>query len=145
MSSRFASRQEVALGLFSIANNCFNTSLSETPALNVGVFSLTFESKIYTVMSAKRRPLIFYPAILTTALLSVPLIGSIVSSEVNWSPSDYLIGGVLIFVVSTVELMLWRSMPKKSRWPVMGLLFLMFLVLWAEMAVGIFGSPLAGS
>jgi hypothetical protein len=96
-------------------------------------------------MSATRRPLIFYPAILTTALLSVPLIGSIVSSEVNWSPSDYLIGGVLIFVVSAVELMLWRSMPKKIRWPVMGLLFLMFLLLWAEMAVGIFGSPLAGS
>jgi len=96
-------------------------------------------------MSATRRPLIFYPAILTIALLSVPLIGSIVSSEVNWSPSDYLIGGVLIFVVSTVELMLWRSMPKKIRWPVMGLLFLLFLLLWAEMAVGIFGSPLAGS
>ncbi|CAI8429711.1 MAG: hypothetical protein ACPG4S_03895 [Schleiferiaceae bacterium] len=96
-------------------------------------------------MSTAGRPFYFYPAVLTAALLSVPFIAGLVSSEVHWSLSDFVIGGALVFVVTTVEMMLWRSLPKKSRWPVMALLFLMFLVLWAEMAVGIFGSPLAGS
>lgn len=97
-------------------------------------------------MSTKRRSLVFYPAIITAVLLSIPLIGSLVSpDQVHWSVSDFVIGGVLIFIVSSVEVMLWRSLPKKRRLPVMLLLLALFLVLWVEMAVGIFGSPIAGS
>ena len=94
---------------------------------------------------SQNKPLWFWPAIATAVLLSIPLIGGFVSEEVNWSAFEFLIGGSLIFVVSTVEMLLWRSLPKKGRWPVMLLLMLLFAILWAEMAVGIFGSPLAGS
>jgi len=97
-------------------------------------------------MNTKSRSLVFYPAIITAVLLSIPLIGRLVSpDQVNWSVSDFVIGGVLIFIVSSVEVMLWRSLPKKRRLPVMLLLLALFLVLWAEMAVGVFGSPIAGS
>lgn len=75
----------------------------------------------------------------------IPLIGGFISEEINWSLADFLIGGVLIFLVGTVEVLLWRSLPRKGRWPVMLFLMLLFAVLWAEMAVGIFGSPIAGS
>ena len=78
-------------------------------------------------------------------LLSIPLIGGFISKNVDWSLFDFLIGGALIFVVTSVELLLWRSLPKKGRWPVMLFLMLLFAILWAEMSVGIFGSPIAGS
>lgn len=94
---------------------------------------------------SQNKPLWYWPAIATVVLLSIPLIGGFVSNEVQWSLSDFLIGGALIFVVSSVEMLLWRSLPKKGRWPVMLFLMLLFAILWAEMAVGIFGSPLAGS
>lgn len=94
---------------------------------------------------SQTKPLWHWPAIATAVLLSIPLIGGFFSENVDWSPFDFLIGGALIFVVACVELLLWRSLPKKGRWPVMLLLILLFAILWAEMAVGIFGSPLAGS
>jgi len=66
-------------------------------------------------MSTAGRPFYFYPAVLTVALLSIPFIAGLVSSEVHWSLSDFVIGGALVFVVTTVEMMLWRSLPKKNR------------------------------
>lgn len=110
-----------------------------------GFFVKFIQLNIQKFMSTASKPLIFYPSIVTAILLSIPLIGGMVSAEVNWSLSDFVIGGLLIFVVSTVEVMLWRTLPKKRRWPVMLLLLALFVVLWAEMAVGIFGSPIAGS
>lgn len=94
---------------------------------------------------SQTKPLWYWPAISTAGLLSIPLIGGFISENVDWSPFDFLIGGALIFVVASVELLLWRSLPKKGRWPIMLFLMLLFAILWAEMAVGIFGSPLAGS
>ena len=94
---------------------------------------------------SQTKPIWYWPAISTAALLSIPLIGGLISENVNWSLFDFLIGGALIFVVASVELLLWRSLPKMSRWPIMLFLMLLFAILWAEMAVGIFGSPLAGS
>ena len=94
---------------------------------------------------SQTKPLWHWPAIATAVLLSIPLIGGFFSENVDWSLFDFLIGGALIFVVACVELLLWRSLPKKGRWPIMLLLMLLFAILWAEMAVGIFGSPLAGS
>jgi len=94
---------------------------------------------------SQNKPLLYWPAIATVVLLAVPLIGGFISDQVNWTVADFLIGGALIFVVSSVEMLLWRSLPRKGRWPVMLFLMLLFVILWAEMAVGIFGSPMAGS
>lgn len=94
---------------------------------------------------SEKKALWFWPSIATATLLMIPLIGGFISEEINWSLADFLIGGVLIFLVGTVEVLLWRSLPRKGRWPVMLFLMLLFAVLWAEMAVGIFGSPIAGS
>lgn len=96
-------------------------------------------------MTEKQKSIFYWPLLGTAALLLLATLGNVLSEEVNWDFYDYLIGGSLVFVVMTVELFLWRSMPKKSRWPVMLFLFLLFGILWVEMAVGVFGSPLAGS
>ncbi len=80
------------------------------------------------------------------SLLLIPFIAMQFSSEVNWSLADFLImGGLLLGVGLTIELVL-RNVKKAPRriWFILGIVAL-FLLVWAELAVGIFGSPFAGS
>lgn len=64
----------------------------------------------------------------------------------NWKPLDFLIAGLLLFSTGlSVELVLRSVKSFKKRLLFCGaILFVLFLV-WAELAVGIFGSPFAGS
>jgi uncharacterized membrane protein YoaK (UPF0700 family) len=85
-----------------------------------------------------------YPKLLIAleSLLLIPLIGSLFSSEVQWSGADYLIMGVLLFLLgSMIELVLRRTQKQSSRLLLIGISLLIFLLIWAELAVGIFGSP----
>jgi hypothetical protein len=84
--------------------------------------------------------------LLVGALLLIPLIGMQVSDEVNWSVFDFIVAAVLLLIAgSAVLLVVNKVKAKKSRTLlVVGILFLLFLV-WAELAVGIFGSPFAGN
>ena len=79
-------------------------------------------------------------------LLLIPLIAMQFTSEVNWTLSDFLIGGILLFGTGLVIEFVLRSVKKVSHRILFcaGILFVLFLV-WAELAVGIFGTPFAGS
>lgn len=79
-------------------------------------------------------------------ILSIPLIAMQFTKEVNWTFSDFLIMGILLFVtVFTIDFVLKKFKTLKFRLIlVLGILALLFLI-WAELAVGIFGSPIAGS
>lgn len=68
------------------------------------------------------------------------------TTEVNWTASDFLIMGALLFATAfAVDLVLKKVKTFKSRLIlVLGILALLILI-WAEMAVGIFGSPIAGN
>lgn len=79
-------------------------------------------------------------------ILLLPLIGMQVSRDVNWSGFDFLIASVLLFGTGlAIETVLRKVKTTRYRIIVVGgLLFLLFLV-WAELAVGIFGTPFAGS
>jgi len=80
------------------------------------------------------------------AVLSIPLIAMQFTKEVNWTVSDFLVMGVLLFAtVFAVDLVLKKVKTFKSRLIlVFGILAVLFLI-WAELAVGIFGSPFAGN
>jgi hypothetical protein len=83
-------------------------------------------------------------AFVTLLLLLVPLLGMQFSDEVDWTLADFVIMGVLIFGLSTAYELVTRKMSKEKR-IIFGAIFLVvFLLIWAELAVGIFGSPLAG-
>lgn len=79
-------------------------------------------------------------------LLLVPLIATLLSDEVNWKLFDFIIAGLLLSAAAlTME---WLSRKVKNgtyRWLWISLVGLVLLLIWAELAVGIFGSPLAGS
>ena len=68
------------------------------------------------------------------------------TKEVNWTISDFLVMGILLFTtVFTIDFVLKKLKTLKSRLIlIVGTVVLLALV-WAELAVGIFGSPLAGS
>jgi hypothetical protein len=83
---------------------------------------------------------------IAASLLLIPFIAMQFSSEVNWSPFDFAIMGILLFgTASLCELVLRRVKTLRSRILVCGAVLLLFFLVWAELAVGIFGTPLAGS
>lgn len=73
------------------------------------------------------------------ALLLVPAIAKLVTGEVNWGPEDFIVFGLMLTVLClAVEAALhWLDTPVK-RLAGIGLAVLAFLLVWAELAVGIF-------
>lgn len=81
-----------------------------------------------------------------SVLLLLPLILMQFTNEVDWAPSDFLImGALLAATIGTVELVFRRVRKKQQRVALCIVILLVFLLVWAELGVGIFGSPFAGS
>ncbi len=69
-----------------------------------------------------------------------------ITEEINWSLLDFLImGGLLTFLGIGINVVINRTINLKNRILYIGILVLMFLFIWAELAVGIFGTPFAGN
>lgn len=85
--------------------------------------------------------------VLTVALLLlVPFIAMQFTKEVNWSPFDFGLAGVLLFGTGLMFELLLRKVKNSSyRIALCVLLLAGLLLVWLELAVGIFGTPLAGS
>ena len=79
-------------------------------------------------------------------ILGIPLVAMQFTTEVGWSSSDFIIMGILLLGTGLLcELVLRKIQKTKHRVLLCGfLLFALFLV-WAELAVGVFGSSFAGS
>lgn len=79
-------------------------------------------------------------------ILLIPLVAMQFTSEVAWSASDFvLIGGLLVGTGLLCELVLRSVKKTEYRILLCVLLLAALFLIWAELAVGIFGSPLAGS
>lgn len=64
----------------------------------------------------------------------------------NWSGSDFLIAGILLFGTASLIYLIMRSAKTFKTKLIINLIVLAALVLvWAELAVGIFGTPFAGN
>ncbi|WKK67170.1 hypothetical protein [Lutimonas zeaxanthinifaciens] len=80
------------------------------------------------------------------SLLLIPLIAMQFSAEVNWSLFDFLIAGVLLIGTGLLIEYVSRSVSGlRRRKVIIAGIVLLFVLVWAEMAVGIFGSPVAGN
>ena len=73
----------------------------------------------------------------TAALLVVPLVAMQFTHEVNWTVSDFIIMGVLLFGMGSLFVVAARRMPE-HRLVVGGVFLVVLLYVWAELAVGIF-------
>ena len=85
---------------------------------------------------------VFYPLL----LLLLPLIGLFVSNQINWSFFDFFIMGILILSLSFgIKQVFKTTKNTKYRILIIGTIVIVFLLVWAELAVGIFDTPFAGN
>ncbi|OEY73418.1 hypothetical protein [Salegentibacter salarius] len=79
-------------------------------------------------------------------LLLIPLIAMQFSNEVVWTASDFIIMGILLLVTGLgIDLVLTKVSSSKNRLIIGGIILAVFFMIWAELAVGVFGTPFAGS
>ena len=89
----------------------------------------------------------FIGILLTVAfILLIPLTAMQFTSEVDWSLFDFVImGGLLLGTGILSELVLRNVKSLKSRIILIAVFLVTLFLIWAELAVGIFGTPFAGS
>ncbi|GAB4044928.1 hypothetical protein [Spirosoma litoris] len=81
-----------------------------------------------------------------TTLLLIPFIAMQFTNEVNWSLFDFIVAGVLLFGTGLVCEFVLRTVTKKEhRIALCAVILVALALIWIELAVGIFGSPIAGS
>lgn len=80
-------------------------------------------------------------------LLCLPALAMALRAEgVDWSRSDFVIMGALLVALGTGIEFAVRFLPSRGAQVIAaGLAVLVFLTVWAELAVGVFGTPFAGS
>ncbi len=79
-------------------------------------------------------------------VLLAPLLGTLLSNEVDWGPADFIIVAVLLAGIGTAYQLIVTGVKNDTKQAVIGILLATVMVLiWIELAVGLFGSPLAGS
>lgn len=80
------------------------------------------------------------------ALLLIPFAAMQFTNEVNWNLFDFVVMGLLLAGTGLVCEFILRKVPKKEhRLLLCSGVLLVFFLIWAELAVGIFGTPFAGS
>ncbi|HMO82049.1 MAG TPA: hypothetical protein PKD24_14760 [Pyrinomonadaceae bacterium] len=91
-----------------------------------------------------RRPFLILLAV--AALLTVPLVAMQFTAEVNWTAIDFIVAGVLLLGTGmAIEAALRIVQGFWARIAVCGVILLILFLIWAELAVGIFGTRFAGS
>jgi hypothetical protein len=79
-------------------------------------------------------------------LLLVPLVAMIFSDKVDWSLYDFIIIGILLAGLGGAYQLIINGIKSNLLQAAIGIVLVAALVLiWIEMAVGLFGSPIAGS
>jgi len=82
----------------------------------------------------------------TVFLLLIPLIAMQFTNQVNWTPSDFIVAAILLLSTGfAIDFVIKKVLTKKYRITLSAIIIVMLLLVWAELAVGIFGTPFSGS
>jgi ABC-type cobalt transport system substrate-binding protein len=80
------------------------------------------------------------------AILLVPLVAMQFTTAVDWGLADFIIAGILLVGTGLlIEVSLRKIKHANYRFLVILVILIVFLLVWAELAVGIFGTPFEGS
>ena len=78
-------------------------------------------------------------------LLSIPAVAMLLSEEVNWGAEDFIAAAVLFGTTALIVDTVLRHVTTPLARPVLvGSVLLALMLVWAELAVGVLGTPLAG-
>ena len=84
---------------------------------------------------------IFFPLL----VLLIPLVG-VIFFDLDWSGFDFLVMASFILSLSiSVNLILYCFKSSRLKLLLVFISVILFLLIWIELAVGIFGTPFAGS
>ncbi|MBC5772884.1 hypothetical protein H8S95_02325 [Pontibacter sp. KCTC 32443] len=79
-------------------------------------------------------------------ILLIPLVAMQFTDEVDWKLFDFVIMGILLFGTGlTCEFVMRKVKSTESRVALIAVVLVVLFLIWAELAVGIFGTPFAGS
>ena len=79
-------------------------------------------------------------------ILLIPLIAMQFTNEVNWNLFDFVVMGSLLLGTGLMcELVIRKVQNKDYRIGILAVIAVALFLIWAELAVGIFGTPFAGS
>ena len=79
------------------------------------------------------------------SLLFIPFIAMQFTDQVDWSIGDFLVMAFMLIVYSAAINFALHRLYGSKRSLIIFVIGLLFFLLWAELAVGIFNSPFAGS
>lgn len=113
------------------------------PSIVGNIYHLTNTNTMEITNQNKRLITIMATAI---GILLIPLIAMNLTAEVNWSLFDFIVMGILLLGAGlTLEFILRKIKMLRYRIFFGIALFVVLFLIWAELAVGIFGTPFAGS
>jgi hypothetical protein len=89
---------------------------------------------------------VMFVLLATGLILLVPLLAMQFTKEVVWDLFDFVVAGVLLVSTGLIYVFAARMVRSTQHRFVIGVvLAVAFLLIWAELAVGIFGTRFAGS
>ncbi len=92
----------------------------------------------------KKRPFLILVTVVML-ILSVPAVAMRFTKEVNWGPGDFIAAAGLLFSTGLLARFIWQKVQlPRYRILLISLLLLLLVLVWLELAVGLFGSPFAG-
>jgi len=81
-------------------------------------------------------------SLVVALILTVPLIAMQMTTEVDWTLGDFVVIGILLFGAALAYELVARRIPHTAHRLLVGAVFLLgVLIMWADLAVGIFNIP----
>ena len=85
-------------------------------------------------------------ALYPLSLLIIPLLGILLTNAVEWGIFDFLLMGSLLLVLGiAINLTFLNIKYFNKRIAIIFFVILIFLLIWVELAVGVFNTPFAGT
>lgn len=79
-------------------------------------------------------------------ILAIPFTAMFFTTEVKWTAFDFIAAAALLALLAlSLDFVLRFVATAAGKWIAGAVVVLAFVLIWAELAVGIFGSPFAGS
>ena len=85
-----------------------------------------------------RNSIFAWIAVVTAAVLVIPLVAMQFTTDVRWNRVDFLVMGALLFGLGSLFVLASRRISRKRRLLLGAGFVATFLYVWAELAVGIF-------
>jgi len=81
-------------------------------------------------------------AILVITILLIPLVAMQFTNEVNWDKIDFVVAGLLLYILGALILFAAsKPINKNTKLLVIVSAIIIILLIWMELAVGIFNTP----